>query len=228
MSSSTVSFLAAVPAALVVGLALWAFLRHRRHRARLRRIAERYDLSLTIGACPRDLQEKARWCDGAERSVRLREVLVGHDAYGPFFLANRKVGRRSHQLLWCDLGGHAHLDGFRVAPRAARGEDAVLRLEWTAPRSQWTDERALSMAARVMFHLSTIGGKPISPALGLEFRGRRAWIRTRHALRGARLDQFAKEATELRLLVIKALEKANRMERSQTGSREVAPLRRVS
>lgn len=228
MTPSFPPYLLAIPLVILAALASGWWWRRRRHRNRLRRIAERYDLSLTIGRCPRDLQEKARWMDGVERSVRLDDVLVGHDASGPFFLAVRKCGRRRQQLLCCDLGGHAHLDGFRVAPRSPRGDDAVLRLEWTAPRSQWTDERALSMAARVMFHLSTLGGKPLSPALGLEFRGRRAWIHTDRSLRGERLEQFAREATELRQLVIKALEKANRLERSRSGSREVQPLRRVS
>lgn len=188
---------------------LLAAMRYRRHREHLARICAKHQLGIATGPCPSGLLEKAGRYRGRDRKVSLHDVLVGRGESAGAFLARRKVGRRQHMLLCFELGSSSHLEGFCVRPESRRGAQQELSLQWRAPRTQWNDERALSMAARVMYNISVVGERNDAAPLGLEIRGSRVWVNSRKPLRGAPLDHFVNDAMRLRALLLKSLERTN-------------------
>jgi hypothetical protein len=211
-----------VVAAIGGVLILVAAALHRRHRKHLARIAARCSMSLTTGPCPPTLLEKAGQYRSQKRKVVLSDVIVELGESRNSFLARRRVGRRSHQLLYFELGGSSRLDGFCVLPEPVPGSDQHdFSLHWRAPQSQWNDERALSMAARVMYNLSHVGDRGKATPLGLEVKGRRVWIHSLRSLRGQDLDRFVEDAIRLRQLLLKSLQRANEISRSSGRRRAV-------
>ena len=147
-------------------------------------------------------------------------MIVGLGQTNSSFLARRKVGRRSHQLLYFELSSSSRLDGFCVLPEIVSGsKQHEFSLEWRAPQNQWNDERALSMAARVMYNLSHVGNRIEATPLGLEVKGRRIWIYSHRALRGQDLDRFVDDATRLRQLLLKSLQRANDLSKPSAQTR---------
>jgi hypothetical protein len=214
-----------VVAALGGVLVLVAAVLHRRHRKHLARIAARCSMSLTTGPCPASLLEKAGQYRSQKRKVVLSDVIVELGESRNSFLARRRVGRRSHQLLYFELGNSSRLDGFCVLPESVSGSDQhEFSLQWRAPQSQWNDQRALSMAARVMYNLSHVGDRGKATPLGLEVKGRRVWIHSSRPLRGQDLDRFVDDATRLRQLLLKSLQRANELSRTSTRSRPIESL----
>ena len=210
MSSTLVAQIVLVAFATGGLIVLVAAVRYRRHRERLARIGARHSLGLASGPCPGGLLEKAGRYQGRDRKVRLKDVLVGRADSANTFLARRSVGRHRHVLLCFELGRSARLEGFYVVPEMARRSDeSRLCLRWRAPREQWNDEVALSMAARVMYNLSVVGERPDASPLGLEIRGSRVWIHSHRTLRGDALEHFVNDAMRLRALLLKSLERAS-------------------
>ena len=95
---------------------LVAAVMHRRHRKHLAHIAARCSMSLTTGPCPATLLEKAGQYRSQKCKVVLSDVIVELGERRGSFLARRRVGRRSHQLLYFELGSSSRLDGFCVLP----------------------------------------------------------------------------------------------------------------
>ena len=222
MSSEFLLQLGLVVAALGGVIVLVAAARHRRHRDHLARIAVRCSMNLTTGPCPASILDKAGRYRRRNRKVVLRDLIVGLGESQGSFLARRKVGRRSHQLLFFELSSSSRLDSFCVLPESVSGSDQhEFSLQWRAPQSQWNDERALSMAARVMYNLSSVGNKGGATPLGLEVKGRRIWIHSHRTLRGKELDRFVDDAIRLRQLLLKSLQRANELSRSSTRGRAV-------
>ena len=204
---------------------LVAAVMHRRHRKHLAHIAARCSMSLTTGPCPATLLEKAGQYRSQKCKVVLSDVIVELGERRGSFLARRRVGRRSHQLLYFELGSSSRLDGFCVLPETVSGSDQhEFSLHWRAPQSQWNDERALSMAARVMYNLSHVGDGGKATPLGLEVKGRRVWIHSSRPLRGHQLDRFVNDSILLRQLLLRSLQRANEASRSSTRSRAMEPI----
>lgn len=194
-------------------IVLVAAIRTRRHRERLARIGSRHSLGLATGPCPPALLDRAGRFEGRDRKVSLADVMVGRGDSAGVFLARRKVGRHRHVLLGFELGSGSRLEGFFVRPaRERRDAQPELSLQWRAPQSQWNDQRALSMAARAMYSLATVGDRPDARPLGMEIRGARVWIHSRRVLRGAALEHFVNDAMRLRALLLKSLERTNDIE----------------
>lgn len=191
-------------------LALIASALYRRHRAHLTRLAARHSMSLTRGKSPVRYVEMAGRLRGNDRKASVSDLMLGRGEEDGLFFARRKIGRVHQQLLYFELESSAHLDGFYVVPAApqAKGE-ARLSLHWCASRTQWSDEKALSMAARVMYNVSSLGNGGSQPAIGVEVKGRRVWIHSLRKLRGADLDRFFEDAMRLRQLLRKSLERTN-------------------
>jgi hypothetical protein len=174
-------------------------------------------MSLADGKCSPSTVEKAARFHGREHRVSLSDVIIGHGESRNAFLARRRVGRRRHQLLFFELSSSSRLDGFFVRPESvSKSDQPELSLSWRAPQSQWNDERALSMAARVMYNLSRVGERDGATPLGLEVKGRRVWIHTKGTLRGDKLDRFVEDAMRLRRLLLMSLERANDVSRPAT------------
>lgn len=174
-------------------------------------------MNVSEGEVAPSLIDKAGHYAGRKRGAKLRDILVGHGESQGSFFARRRIGASSHQLLYFELGGSSHLDGFYVLPGPATGEkDHDFLLQWRAPQSQWNDERALSMAARVMHGLSRVGDRSGAAALGIELSGRKVWIYSRRSLRGEELDRFADDAMRLRQLLLRSLQRANEVSRSSS------------
>ena len=145
------------------------------------------------------------------------------------FLARRKVGRSRHQVLFFELSSSSRLDGFYVRPESGSSSDRhELALHWRAPQTQWNDERALSMAARVMYNLSRVGERDGATPLGLEVKGRRVWVHSRGTLPGEKLDRFVEDAMRLRRLLLMSLERANEVSRPVARSHSGATSTRIS
>lgn len=227
MSAESITQIVLVIVAGAAVLVLVAAARHRKHRARLAQIAVRHAMTLSTGSGPASLVEKAGRFQGRAAKARLRDLLSGHGENLGCFLAYRRVGRTSHQLLYFELGGSSHLDGFFVMPEAdtrAKGHDFLL--QWRAPQAQWSDERALSMAARVMHGLSRASDRSGATPLGIELAGRKVWIYSRRSLRGDALERFVEDAMRLRQLLLKSLQRANDVPRAaERRSGAVVPAR---
>lgn len=202
---------------LVVGggtLVLMASHRFRRHRKILERIGEKHSLTIAPRPLRSSLSTKAGRFEGQDAEAKLDHVMVGRGESKGVILADREIAGQKHSVLYFELDRAAHLDGFFVRPEA--GDE--LQLRWRAPRSTWNDQRALSMGARVMFNLATVGDREGATPIGLEVQDDRVWIHTRERLRGDVLDAFAGDAMRLRTMLMRSLERANAPRTSNSGT----------
>jgi len=208
--------------ASVAAFALVAAIFHRRRRAHLSRLASRHGMSLTVGACPKKYVELSGRFRGAARKASASGLMLG-GSDDALFAITRRIGRVQQQLVYFELESSAHLDRFFVVPERKRGEKAAqLVLHWSGTQAQWSDEKALSMSARVLYSLSSLGSRGVEPELGVEVQGHRVWIHSLRAVRGKDLDRFMDDAMRLRQLLHKSLERANGIARKTASSGPVS------
>ena len=211
--------------AFVAVSALVAAFFHRRRRAHLLRLASRHSMSLTSGPAPRKYSELSGRFRGTARKVSVSGLMLGSSDDG-LFAVTRRIGRVRQQLLYFELGSTAHLDRFFVVPETVKGErGAQLNLHWSGTKAQWNDEKALSMSARVLYGVSSLGSGGAPPELGVEVQGHRVWIHSMRAVRGADLDRFMDDAMRLRQLLRKSLERTNGIVRKSASSGSVSRAR---
>jgi hypothetical protein len=195
---------------------------HRRHQAQLSRLAVRHSMSLTKGSSPAKYAQLAGRYQGADRKASLSGLMLGATDDG-LFCAARKMGRARQQFLYFELDGSARLDGFYVSPgRSNKGGVERLTLHWTATRAQWGDQSALSMAARVMYSVSSLVTNDDRPRFGVELQGRKVWVHSLRPLRGTELDNFVDDAMKLRQFLRKSLERTNGMAQRSARVRSVS------
>jgi hypothetical protein len=205
----------------ILGLGVLALaIQHRVRRKSLVRIAKKHALGLQTGTPPRTLVKHASRYLGRERRTKVADVLAGCDEDGEFFSLRRKFGRVRHQLLFFELQETARIDGFHVRPEKARGHSPglELNLHWKAPGAQWSDERALSMAARVLHNLAAVSERPGAHPMGVELKGRRIWIHSLSTLHGDGLDRFLSDGLLLRKLLLKSLKRASGVGKGQRNA----------
>lgn len=206
---------------------LIAAMLHRRWRAHLSRLASRHSLSLTSGPCPARYIELSGRYRGGWRKASVSGLMLGASGDG-LLCATRRMGRTRQQFLYFELDSSAHLDRFFVVPEKRKGEEAVrFVLQWSASKAEWSDERALSMSARVMYGVSSLGTRGEQPRLGVEVQGTKVWIHSLGNVRGRELDQFLDDAMRLRQILRKSLERTNgipRKSRSRASTPVSAPV----
>lgn len=193
--------------ALVMGggaVVLVAARRFRKHRAILERVGARHCLAIASKSSHAALAAKVGRFEGRDVDAKLGHVLCGRGESAGVILADRNVANTTHTLLFFSLERPAPLDGFFVRPE----EGDELQLHWRGPRTTWNDQRALSMGARVMYNLATVGEREGSRPLGLEVQGDRVWIHSPERLRGAALESFVNDAMRLRTMLMRSLERA--------------------
>ena len=195
---------------------------HRRNRAHLLRLAARHSMSLTQGTSPAKYAQLAGRYRGVDRKASLSGLMLGGTDDG-LLCGARKMGRTRQQFLYFELDGTARLDGFFVTPESRAEKDGVrLTLHWTASRAQWGDQSALSMAARVMYSISSLGTRDDGPQFGVELQGRKVWVHSLRTLRGEDLDRFVDDSMKLRQLLRKSLERANGIAQKSGRARSVS------
>ena len=202
-------------------LLLWAAWSHRRHRGHLERLSRKYELARVHGEVSREVLRLAAPLEGPRGRVRLREVLMGHDSDGSWYIARRRTGRRSRQTLFFPLGAGPRLHGFRFAPEEGKGRGRErFAVHWSAGREQWLDEAALGLAARVLHHTARILEEGQGHVSQVELDGGRILLQGRGDLRGRSLESFLADATRLRRLLLQAL-RQTRKAASSAGVRPV-------
>lgn len=213
--------------AVIATVVLLTGMRARRHEELIRTLADKYSLGRLQLRGTTDLAGRARRFRNRDLDARLKEILVREDDHGRFYLARRHLGRRRwHQVLFFEVDETAYLRGFCVVPvapasppRFARGRrrarerrtDWDLHLHWVAPRSHWSEERALSMGARVLYHMADVGASEGSVMLGLDVHERQVVIHSRDGLADGELDRFFADAIRLRRLLLASLRHASTM-----------------
>jgi hypothetical protein len=194
--------------ALTCLLLLVSAVLNRRHRAHLARIAAKHSMSLVSGVVPAVYADKAGRHQGSDRKASLADLILGSGATDGLFFALRRIGRTRQQLLYFELETSASLESFYVVPAGQETSgESRLSLHWCATRNQWSNEKALSMAARIMYSVSSLGSRGSMPEIGVEVQGRKVWIHSLRRLRGADLDRFVEDALRLRQLLRKSLER---------------------
>jgi hypothetical protein len=211
--------------------ALIAAMLHRRWRAHLSRLASRHSLSLTSGPCPaKYIELSGRYRAGWSKAA-VSGLMLGATGDG-MFCATRRMGRIRQQLLYFELEGSAHLDRFFIVPEKDKGAEKVrFVLHWCASKAEWSDERALSMSARVMYGVSSLGTRGEQPRLGVELQGSKVWIHSLGNVRGKDLDRFLDDSMRLRQILHKSLERTNGIPRRTRNSASIpvsVPVERVS
>jgi hypothetical protein len=227
MSNDPVLQLALGALAIVATVVLLVGLRIRRHADLVRNLAAKYSLARVRGRAVTELADRVRRYRGTQHKVKLKDVLAREDEHGRYVLARRRIGRLRHQILFFEVEDTVYLRGFHVVPvppnrprfswlrrwrrtkARERRTDWDLHLHWTAPRSHWTEERALSMGARVLYHMAEIGESERATMLGVEVHERQVFIHSRGRVPDADLDRFISDAMRLRRLLLASLRRAS-------------------
>jgi hypothetical protein len=227
-------------------IVLAAGIRRRKHREWLSKLSSKYSLGVVEGSASREATQLAAMYENQRGRLRLDSLLVGSDDYGRFFAGERRWRRRRESVLFFDSEEGTHLRSFSFRParpsnlwfrrlfgrlrrsRSKSSEEPGYTLHWSAPRPQWSDERGLAAAARVLFHTAEVFEESPLSALHLHIEQRRVLIRCERRLTGKDLDAFLADATALRRRILKSLRKVQETKGSRRVDRPSRSLPSVS